>query len=88
MIFHIEGVKSVFFGSDFMTITKHGDDVEWKLLKPEIFTTINDFFASGLPVVTDVELSGHTRKKVCFNHHHHCSLYVSYLLLGTGLLSE
>ncbi|KAG6448879.1 hypothetical protein O3G_MSEX005751 [Manduca sexta] len=62
MIFRIDGVKAVFFGSDFVTVTKQDDDVEWKLLKPEIFATIMDFFASGLPIVTDAKPSGDTRK--------------------------
>ena len=52
----IDGVKGVFFGPDFIVITKHDDECEWKLMKPEIFATIMDFFTSGLPVVNaDVE---------------------------------
>jgi len=31
-------------------------------LKPEIFATIMDFFASGLPVITEAEPSSDTRK--------------------------
>ncbi|XP_031828999.2 NFU1 iron-sulfur cluster scaffold homolog, mitochondrial [Nomia melanderi] len=53
LLFRIEGVKSVFFGPDFITITKTDEDVEWKLLKPEIFAVIMDFFASNLPVLND-----------------------------------
>ncbi|NXM41011.1 NFU1 protein, partial [Gymnorhina tibicen] len=52
-LFRIEGVKSVFFGPDFITITKESEDLDWNLLKPDIYATIMDFFASGLPVVTD-----------------------------------
>lgn len=65
MIFRIEGVKAVFFGPEFVTVTKQDEDVEWKLLKPELFATIMDFFASGLPVVTDAKPSGDTRKILC-----------------------
>ncbi|KAK9304588.1 hypothetical protein QLX08_004028 [Tetragonisca angustula] len=53
MLFRIDGVKSVFFGPDFITITKADEDIEWKLLKPEIFAVIMDFFATGLPTLTD-----------------------------------
>ena len=55
--FHrIDGVKGVFFGPDFIVVTKHDDECEWKLMKPEIFATIMDFFTSGLPVINaDVE---------------------------------
>ncbi|KAK7934171.1 hypothetical protein WMY93_005067 [Mugilogobius chulae] len=42
--------KSVFFGPDFITITKADADLEWKVIKPDVFATIMDFFTSGLPV--------------------------------------
>lgn len=61
MLFRIEGVKSVFFGPDFITITKMDEDVEWRLLKPEIFAVIMDFFASGLPVLTDEQPASDTQ---------------------------
>ncbi|XP_050347987.1 NFU1 iron-sulfur cluster scaffold homolog, mitochondrial-like [Nymphalis io] len=61
MLFRIDGVKGIFFGSDFITVTKQDDDVDWKLMKPDIYATIMDFFASGLPVVTDVKPSGDTQ---------------------------
>jgi len=53
-LFRSEGVKSVFFGSDFITITKT-DDIEWIVLKPEIFATITDFFAAGNEVIVETE---------------------------------
>ncbi|XP_060073042.1 NFU1 iron-sulfur cluster scaffold homolog, mitochondrial-like [Ylistrum balloti] len=59
-LFRIEGVKGVFFGTDFITVTKLDDDVEWKILNPQIFATIMDFFASGLPVLTDEQPSSDT----------------------------
>ncbi|XP_017768704.1 PREDICTED: NFU1 iron-sulfur cluster scaffold homolog, mitochondrial-like [Nicrophorus vespilloides] len=52
-LFRVEGVKAVFLGPDFITVTKVDDETEWKLLKPEIFATIMDFFASGLPVLNE-----------------------------------
>lgn len=61
LLFRIDGVKSVFFGSDFITVTKVDEDTEWRLLKPEIFATIMDFFASGLPVLTDAKPSSDTQ---------------------------
>ncbi|KRT79238.1 hypothetical protein AMK59_7507 [Oryctes borbonicus] len=53
MLFRIEGVKGIFLGPDFITVTKADEDVEWRLLKPEIFATIMDFFASGLPILNE-----------------------------------
>ncbi|XP_019644715.1 PREDICTED: NFU1 iron-sulfur cluster scaffold homolog, mitochondrial-like isoform X2 [Branchiostoma belcheri] len=53
-LFRIEGVSGVFFGRDFITVTKLDDDTyDWQILKPDIFATIMDFFASGLPILTD-----------------------------------
>jgi len=62
LLFRIDGVKAVFFGGDFITVTKYDDDgVEWKVMKPEIFATVMDFFNSGLPVVHEgAEISGDT----------------------------
>ncbi|XP_055615469.1 NFU1 iron-sulfur cluster scaffold homolog, mitochondrial-like [Toxorhynchites rutilus septentrionalis] len=54
LLFRIEGVRSVFFGPDFVTISKH-EEAEWRLIKPEVFAVIMDFFASGLPVVIDAK---------------------------------
>nr|XP_054774199.1 NFU1 iron-sulfur cluster scaffold homolog, mitochondrial-like [Lytechinus pictus] len=53
-LFRIEGVQGVFFGPDFITVTKMDDDnVDWRVLKPEIYATVMDFFASGVPILTD-----------------------------------
>lgn len=60
LLFRIEGVRSVFFGADFVTISKQ-EEAEWRLIKPEVFAVIMDFFASGLPVVTDVKPTGDTQ---------------------------
>lgn len=60
MLFRLDGVKGVFFAKDSITISKADDDIEWAVLKPEIFAVIMDFFASGLPVLTDETPSGDT----------------------------
>jgi len=52
-LFRIKGVKGVFYGTDYITITKEDDKLEWSVLKPDIFATVMDFFASGQPVITD-----------------------------------
>lgn len=51
LLFRVEGVKSVFYGADFITITK-AEDAEWAILKAELFAVIMDFFASGLPILS------------------------------------
>uniref|UniRef100_A0A2K5J2Q6 NFU1 iron-sulfur cluster scaffold homolog, mitochondrial n=1 Tax=Colobus angolensis palliatus TaxID=336983 RepID=A0A2K5J2Q6_COLAP len=52
-LFRIEGVKSVFFGPDFITVTKENEKLDWNLPKPDIYATTMDFFASGLPLATE-----------------------------------
>jgi len=62
LLFRIDGVQSVFFGPNFITVTKYDEEsTDWKLMKPEIFAIIMDFFNSGLPVVhADLQTSGDT----------------------------
>eukprot|EP00958_Prasinococcus_capsulatus_P003077 scaffold272_cov381-Prasinococcus_capsulatus_cf.AAC.9 len=53
-IFGVDGVASVFFGSDFVTVTKV-EDVGWAEVKPGVFAAIMDFFSSGEPVLLESE---------------------------------
>lgn len=48
-LFAVPGVTGVFFGYDFITVTK--DDAEWQHLKPAILGTIMEHFMSGAPVL-------------------------------------
>lgn len=52
-LFNIEGVTEISLGPDFITITRGGADHLWQVLKPDIFGTIEDFYASNLPVIAD-----------------------------------
>src|ERR1700724_2088772 len=49
-LFGIEGVSGVFFGSDFISVTK--TDGDWQQLKPAILGAIMEHFMSGEPIVT------------------------------------
>ncbi|KPL52656.1 MULTISPECIES: NifU family protein [Hyphomicrobiales] len=48
-LFSIAGISGVFFGSDFITVTKSG--AEWPHLKPAILGVIMEHFMSGAPVM-------------------------------------
>ena len=50
-LFAIKGVNGVFFGSDFITVTK--SDGEWPQLKPAILGAIMEHFMSGAPLVKE-----------------------------------
>jgi Fe-S cluster biogenesis protein NfuA len=49
-LFDVEGVTGVFFGSDFITITKN-ESLDWQVMKPEILGVIMDHFNSGDPTI-------------------------------------
>ena len=44
-LFSVEGVEGVFFGSDFITITK-SEDLDWQVMKPLVLGSIMDHFNS------------------------------------------
>lgn len=50
-LFATSGVSGVFFGRDFITVTKNSDEV-WHILKPLIFSKILDFYAEGRPILS------------------------------------
>ena len=49
-LFSVSGVTGVFFGYDFITVTKE-DGPDWQHLKPAILGTIMEHFMSGAPVM-------------------------------------
>ena len=51
-LFQIDGVKGVFFGSDFVTVTK-GDDLDWSILKPSVLGVIMEHFSANRPVMLE-----------------------------------
>lgn len=51
-LFEIKDVRSVFFGVNFITITK-SETISWEIIKPNILSCIMDFFSSGIPVIDD-----------------------------------
>jgi Fe-S cluster biogenesis protein NfuA len=59
LLFRVDGVTGVFFGPDFITVTKADDDeMQWRVIKPQVFATIMDFFASGVPVINEQSTDG------------------------------
>ena len=50
-LFTVPEVSRVFFGSDFISVTKSAGD--WKHLKPAILGTIMEHFTRGLPVIAE-----------------------------------
>jgi Fe-S cluster biogenesis protein NfuA len=50
-LFDVAGVTGVFYGSDFITVTKDGSD--WQHLKPAILAAIMQHYMSGAPLLAD-----------------------------------
>src|SRR5437764_13321987 len=55
-LFSVPGVTSIFFGSDFVTVTK--DDSDWQHLKPAILGAIMEHYMSGAPLMADGTVNG------------------------------
>jgi Fe-S cluster biogenesis protein NfuA len=52
-LFGVAGVSGVFFGSDFIAVTKNAG--EWQQLKPAILGAIMEHFMSGAPIVNGAD---------------------------------
>jgi len=50
-LFDIKGVRGVFLGADFISVTK--GDVEWQHLKPMVLGAIMEHYVSGAPIVAE-----------------------------------
>ena len=49
-LFDVDGVTGVFFGYDFVTVTKD-DTLEWPHMKPAVLAAIMEHFMAGAPVM-------------------------------------
>lgn len=54
-LFNVDGVKALFFGSDFITVTKE-NEIDWLVMKPDVLTRIMDFC---IQIPDDVEFVLH-----------------------------
>jgi NFU1 iron-sulfur cluster scaffold homolog, mitochondrial len=53
-LMNIDGITSVFYGADFITVTKAAD-ANWAHVKPEVFSLITEAVSSGAPIVNITE---------------------------------
>ena len=54
-LLEIAGVEAIFFGRDFIAVTK-SDTTQWEHSKPEILATIIDFYVSGKPIMFESKI--------------------------------
>jgi len=57
-IFAVAGVTGVFFGTDFVTVTK-AEAVDWGHIKPAILGAILEHYQSGAPVIEGEQAAAH-----------------------------
>ena len=50
ILLKVQGVSRVFFGYDFVSVSKN-EDFSWDVLKPSILTGIMEHFSSGKPIL-------------------------------------
>ncbi|KAI5370807.1 Putative scaffold protein Nfu/NifU [Septoria linicola] len=53
-LMNVDGVSSVFYGRDYITVTKD-TSTPWAHVKPEVFSLITEAVTSGQPIVNKVE---------------------------------
>lgn len=54
-LFDVEGVKAVYLGADFVTVTKFAE-YKWKLLRPQLFEVLMEWADSDQPALLDQPL--------------------------------
>jgi Fe-S cluster biogenesis protein NfuA len=53
-LFDLNGVERVFYGPDFLTVSKDADgDIDWRQLKAPILAAIMEHFTSGAPLLAE-----------------------------------
>ncbi len=57
-VFEVKGVAGVFFGTDFVTVTK-AEGVEWDHIKPGVLGAIMEHYQSGEPVLEGEQAAAH-----------------------------
>lgn len=63
-ILNIDGITSVFYGPDYITVTK-ASDTNWAHVKPDVFSLITEAVTAGSPIVNvdekDIGANGQER---------------------------
>ena len=52
-IFALDGVRRVFLGGDFLTVTREADGLGWPQMKAPVLAAIMEHFTSGAPVLRE-----------------------------------
>lgn len=58
-LFELEGVDGVFFGADYVSVTRQPQGPDWSEMKAPILGVIMDHFVSGQPLTRGGDADGH-----------------------------
>jgi len=56
-LFRLESVAGVFYGADYVSVTREAQGLEWSRMKAPILAAIMDHFVSGAPLMRDGDLA-------------------------------
>lgn len=63
-LFELEGVDAVFFGEDYISVTRHERGPDWTEMKAPILSAIMDHFVSGAPLLRyEAKPEGHAEQE-------------------------
>ena len=68
-IFQIKGIKSIYIGENFVSVTKN-HDINWNILKTKILTFLLDYIASNKVIIEkqeNIKVSKKTKNKISVN---------------------
>jgi NFU1 iron-sulfur cluster scaffold homolog, mitochondrial len=54
-LFDVDGVKAVYLGADFVTVTKFAEH-KWKIMRPQLFEVLMNWADSGEPALVDAPI--------------------------------
>jgi Fe-S cluster biogenesis protein NfuA len=52
-LFQLEDVTGVFFGDDYLSVTRAAHGRDWSDIKPEVLAAVMDHFTSGAPLIRE-----------------------------------
>lgn len=53
-LFLVEDVNAVFFGNDFITVSKNNES-DWDIMSPKILMIMSEFFMASLPIYDEIK---------------------------------
>jgi len=59
-LFGLDGVKGVFFGYDYVSVTRDAQGPEWSTMKAPILAAVMDHFVAGAPLMRGAAPAGET----------------------------